>query len=516
MPGTRSGSARRAPGVHRPCRAVGLATAPRRGSAACTWCRHTGPTPPSCFRAPPRALRRGLRELGCPARGLLCRCGPYVATPKVPVSPSASAAVPGHSLLPAPPLPLRPGTRRRETNRALGCGIPLPPRSRIPFYDWLQRTSRHSEAPPNPWPRLRRERPQREESNNQWEARALSARNPLRRDPAHKPRQILVWAGSLGPWDTSHEAPLFSVIGFHWTVWLSPSHFCLSLAGRPSLHLERRGQASAPEFVAGLLMACLHFPLASGPPSPAPAAAGRSSGLSLRALLHDTSPVQNTQTRPSAHSIAIPQAQRRATLWRHRERRRALACRQKMSSLLIGQWRRLSGRGGLSVLAECGVPGGCEAEAPSRFAARPPFPSGARLRLAPGGQLSNPEEELEDGCPRCAGGKMAAASVSAASESQFSVSSVFFGFRVGRDGSPGCLTFLVALDLASAALRGRRVPPGGCTCPPVQPCPPPLPPWARWPRRRLCGALSRPGRCAQACANRAAWSRERNGPARNT
>lgn len=55
---------------------------------------------------------------------------------------------------------------------------------------------------------------------------------------------------------------------------------------------------------------------------------------------------------------------------------------------------------------------------------------------------------------------MAAASVSAASESQFSVSSVFFGFRVGRDGSPGCLTFLVALDLASAALRGRRVPPG--------------------------------------------------------
>lgn len=123
IPGTRSGSARRAPGVHRPCRAVGLATAPRRGSAACTWCRHTGPTPPSCFRAPPRALRRGLRELGCPARGLLCRCGPYLATPKVPVSPSASAAVPGHPLLPAPPLPLRPGTRRRETNRALGCGF---------------------------------------------------------------------------------------------------------------------------------------------------------------------------------------------------------------------------------------------------------------------------------------------------------------------------------------------------------------------------------------------------------
>lgn len=72
------------------------------------------------------------------------------------------------------------------------------------------------------------------------------------------------------------------------------------------------------------------------------------------------------------------------------------------------------------MLAECGVPGGCEAETPSRFAARPPFPSGARLRLAPSGQLSNPEEELEDGGPRCGGGNMAAASVAAASESQFS------------------------------------------------------------------------------------------------
>lgn len=74
------------PGAHRPCRAAGLATAPRRGSAACTWCRHTGPTPPSCFRAPPRALRRGLRELGCPARGLFCRCGPCLATAGPPPS----------------------------------------------------------------------------------------------------------------------------------------------------------------------------------------------------------------------------------------------------------------------------------------------------------------------------------------------------------------------------------------------------------------------------------------------
>lgn len=123
MPGPRRGTARRAPDTHRPCRAVGLATAPRRGSAACTWCRHTGPTPPSCFQAPPRAPRRGLRELGCPARELLCRCGPGLATAGPPVSPSASAAVPGHPLPPAPPLPLRPGTRRRETKRALGCGF---------------------------------------------------------------------------------------------------------------------------------------------------------------------------------------------------------------------------------------------------------------------------------------------------------------------------------------------------------------------------------------------------------
>ena len=62
----------------------------------------------------------------------------------------------------------------------------------------------------------------------------------------------------------------------------------------------------------------------------------------------------------------------------------------------------------------------CETEAPIGFAARPPLPSGTWIPLAPGGRLSNPEEELKDGVWGCAGGKMAAASVSAASDSQFS------------------------------------------------------------------------------------------------
>lgn len=90
--------------------------------------------------------------------------------------------------------------------------------------------------------------------------------------------------------------------------------------------------------------------------------------------------------------------------------------------------RRLSRRVAFPVCAECGVLVVCETEAPIGFAARPPLPSGIWIRLAPGGRLSNPEEELKDGGPRCAGGKMATASVSAASESQFSVRG---GDRVG-------------------------------------------------------------------------------------
>lgn len=101
--------------------------------------------------------------------------------------------------------------------------------------------------------------------------------------------------------------------------------------------------------------------------------------------------------------------------------------------------------------AECGVLVVCETEAPIGFAARPPLPSGTWIRLAPGGRLSNPEEELKDGGPRCAGGKMAAASVSAASDSQFSVrGGVRVASRGDLYGSPGCLTFQAALALASA------------------------------------------------------------------
>lgn len=118
----------------------------------------------------------------------------------------------------------------------------------------------------------------------------------------------------------------------------------------------------------------------------------------------------------------------------------------------------------------------------------------ARLRLAPGGQLSNLEEELEDGGPCCAGGNMAAASVSVASESQCSVSSVFFGFRVGRAAlrvvslfwwpciwcRPHCAD--------GGSPRRLHVPSGAALL--TSPA--------------TLSSLSRPGRCARACANRAA------------
>lgn len=262
MPGTRSGSVRRAPGVHRPCRAVGLATAPRRDSAACTWCRHTGPTPPSCFRAPPRALRRGLRELGCPARGLLCRCGPHLATPKAPVSPSASAAVPGQPLPPAPPLPLRPGTRRRETNRALGCGFRF--LLSLAFHSMIGYKQPHVTRKPRPTLGLGYAGSAHKDKKATTNRRPVLWAREIRSEETPPTSHGGSWCGR-GAWALGHKSrsAAFSAMGFHWTVSLSPSHSCLSLAGRPSLHLERRGQASAPEFVAGVLMACLHFPLAS-------------------------------------------------------------------------------------------------------------------------------------------------------------------------------------------------------------------------------------------------------------
>lgn len=172
--------------------------------------------------------------------------------------------------------------------------------------------------------------------------------------------------------------------------------------------------------------------------------------------------------------------------------------------------------------AECGVLVVCETGAPIGFAARPPLPSGTWIPLAPGGQLSNPEEELKDGGWGCAGGKMAAASVSAASDSQFSVRG---GDRVGSRWA--CTALRVASlfrrpsiwrQSSSRRMAGRprpRATPGGCSCVFWGSSPPPFPPcvplssqpvlWSVVPSR--AGAL-RPA------STKLRQSRERNGRSR--
>lgn len=95
-----------------------------------------------------------------------------------------------------------------------------------------------------------------------------------------------------------------------------------------------------------------------------------------------------------------------------------------------------------------------------------PLPSGVRLRVAPGGRLSNLEEELENpDPPRAAevlwvGRKMAAASVSATSGSQISVR------RGRRSNSLGPGAFFLFLTLQSA-LGPESQPSQGCL---VAPC----------------------------------------------
>lgn len=182
--------------------------------------------------------------------------------------------------------------------------------------------------------------------------------------------------------------------------------------------------------------------------------------------------------------------------------------------------RRLSRRVAFPVRAECGVLVVCETEAPIGFAARPPLPSGTWIPLAPGGRLSNPEEELKDGVWGCAGGKMAAASVSAASDSQFSVRG---GNRVGSRWA--CTALRVASLFRGPAIWRQpssrrmagcprpRATPGGCNC-------------VFWSTsfstlRSLvlsAGALERcpePGWCTLRPANtKLCRSRERNGPSR--
>lgn len=67
------------PGAHGPCRAAGPGRAPRRDSAGYTWCRRTGPRPPSCSSVSSTAARAEAGPYGevgrcrCPGRGLLLR-----------------------------------------------------------------------------------------------------------------------------------------------------------------------------------------------------------------------------------------------------------------------------------------------------------------------------------------------------------------------------------------------------------------------------------------------------------
>lgn len=71
--------ARPPPGAHGPCRAAGPGRAPRRDSAGYTWCRRTGPRPPSCSSVSSTAARSEAGPYGevgrCrrPGRGLLLR-----------------------------------------------------------------------------------------------------------------------------------------------------------------------------------------------------------------------------------------------------------------------------------------------------------------------------------------------------------------------------------------------------------------------------------------------------------
>lgn len=172
--------------------------------------------------------------------------------------------------------------------------------------------------------------------------------------------------------------------------------------------------------------------------------------------------------------------------------------------------------------AECGILVVCETEAPIGFTALPPFPSGTWIRLAPGVRLSNPGEGLQDGGPRCAGGKMAAASVSAASDSQFSVRG---GVCVGSRWSWTALwvaSLFRRLDLASALVpQDGGLPEDACHSGRLQLCLLEQQP-ASFPALRsqvlAAGAVERcpePGWCTlRPAKTKPRQSRERNGPAR--
>lgn len=154
----RGNPARPPPSAHGPCRAAGPGRAPRRDSAGCTWCRRTGPRPPSCSSASSSTAARSEAgphgELGRRRRRRPGRAGsssspalglaptrpspPEPEAPRPQPSPSASTSAPAHPVTPSQPLPLRPRERRRETKRGVSlrfsCAAadPLPPRPPLP------------------------------------------------------------------------------------------------------------------------------------------------------------------------------------------------------------------------------------------------------------------------------------------------------------------------------------------------------------------------------------------------
>lgn len=166
--------------------------------------------------------------------------------------------------------------------------IPLPPRSRVPLYDWLQRASRHLEAPPSPWPRLGRERPQREKSPTNRKPPLSEREIRFEKIPPTSHSQSPFGCCAGAHWAGIHETPLFSVLGFHWTMFLSPSYFCLSLAERSVHHMEKQRSL---EFIPRMLMEFVNFPLAFIQlPSSTPAGAEGSGSPSLCFLLQNIHP----------------------------------------------------------------------------------------------------------------------------------------------------------------------------------------------------------------------------------
>lgn len=108
-------------GAGAPCRAAGPGTAPRRGSAGCTWCRRTAPGPPP----PPSAPREGGPGLSRPRSPTpRRRLGPARACAAAAASSLRSAAAS------APPRPAPPSANQRRAPNRPSNLAPAPPRRR--------------------------------------------------------------------------------------------------------------------------------------------------------------------------------------------------------------------------------------------------------------------------------------------------------------------------------------------------------------------------------------------------